>query len=237
MFQDTDFKFVPAQDKDGKLSIPDSNKPCHLRLVVSNPAPVQEKRLPQTADSKTGFTADIRKKEHPPYALIARDSFHRLECEIVLKIHDREDDEEREPRTVACHFPHIAGEELNELVEEDETLYGMIMIQFQLKILEQILLFSSGQDALTLLICTDHESECHALEVYRTLVVHEGKIPTQTGTQTRMAIPTTPKNFDKLINLMDHINQDFRQMLWEDQRDNTAIREYLKSNPCLTYFG
>lgn len=237
MSKDTDLKLAFPQHKDNKFSISDSNKPCHLRLVVSNPAPVQEKNLPQTVNSNTGFTADIHKEEHSSYTLITRDSFHRLKCKIALEIHDREDEEEREPRTVACHFPHIAGEELNELVEDDETLYGMIMIQFQLKILEQILLFASGQNTLTLVISVDHESERHALEVYRSLVIHEDKIPTLTGIQTQMVIPTNPKTFDKLIDLMDHINQDFRQMLWEDQRDNPAIREYLKSNPCLTYFG
>lgn len=224
----------------GKKSAPSQNlqkKASHLKLVVSNPPPLQEKKPSQTINSTTGFTAEIRKEEHSPYTLIARDPFHRLECKIVLEIHDREDDEEMEPRTVACYFPPIAGEELNKFIEEDETLYGMIMIQFQMKLLERILLFASGHDALSLLISVDYGCEGHALEVYRSLVIHEDKVPAITGTQAQMVIPTNQKTFDKLIDLMDHVNQDFRQMLWEDQRGNPAIREYLKSNPCLKYFG
>ena len=49
--------------------------------------------------------------------------------------------------------------------------------------------------------------------------------------------PATVESFNKLIDLIDHINRDFRQMLGEDQRNNPAIRDYLKSNPCLKFFG
>ena len=215
----------------------DQKSPPHLKLVVSNPPPVENKNPSQTINSNTGFTAEIQEKDHPYYTLVARDPFHRLGCEIVLEIHDHESEEEWEPGSVLCHFPNIPGKELNEFVEEDDTLYGMIMVQFQLKLLEQLLLFASNQHALNLLVQVDSGAEGHALEVYRSLVTHEDKIPTKTGKKIQMLIPATAESFDKLIDLIDHINRDFRQMLWEDQRNNPAIRDYLKSNPCLTYFG
>ncbi len=214
----------------------DQKSPPHLKLVVSNP-PVENKNPSQIINSNTGFTAEIQEKDHPYYTLVARDPFHRLGCEIVLEIHDGEEEEELEPRSLVCHFPNILGEELNEFVEGDETLYGMIMVQFQLKLLEQLLLFASNQHALYLLVQVDSGTEGHALEVYRSLVTHEDKIPTKTGKKIQMLIPATVESFDKLIDLIDHINRDFRQMLWEDQRNNPVIRDYLTSNPCLKFFG
>jgi hypothetical protein len=215
----------------------DQKSPPYLKLVVSNPPSAENKNPPQTINSNTGFTSEIKEKQHPHYTLVASDPFHRLGCEIALEIHDHANEEEWEPRSVVCHFPDIPGKELNEFIEEDETLYGMIMVQFQLKLLEQLLLFASHQDALNLLVQVDSASDGHALEVYRSLVTHEDKIPAKTGKKTQMLIPSTVESFDKLIDLVDHINREFRQMLWEDQRNNPAIRDYLKSNPCLKFFG
>ncbi len=219
----------------------------HLKLVVSNSTPVQKKPLSQTRDPNTGFATEIQEKAHSRYVLVAYDPFHRLDCEIALEIRDNEDileiydygedEEQLEPRAVVCHFPNILAEELNEFVEGDETLYGMIIVQFQMKLLEQLLLFCSDHDASILLVHTDNTAEGHALEIYRSAAIYEDKIPTITGTKTQLVIPTTLENFDNLLDLMDDVNQDFRKMLWEDQSTNPAIREYLKSNPCLKYFS
>jgi hypothetical protein len=89
-----------------------------------------------------------------------------------------------ESRVVLCHFPNILTEQLNEFIEEDETLHGMIMVQFQMKILEQLLLFSSDHEALSLFIHTENTSEGHALGIYRKSAIYEDKIPTTTGTKT-----------------------------------------------------
>lgn len=217
-------------------SQPNKKKTSHLELVVSNSTPIQKKPLSQTRDPNAGFTAEIQERGHSRYVLVACDPFHRLTCEIALEIYD-EDEEELEARAVVCHFPNILGEELNEFVDEDETLYGMILVQFQMKLLEQLLLFCSDHDASTLFVYTDNASEGDALEIYRKAAIYEDKIPTITGTKTQLVIPTTLENFDQLIDLTDHVNQDFRQTLWEDQSSNPAIREYLKSNPCLKFFG
>jgi hypothetical protein len=170
-----------------------------------------------------------------------------LDCEIALEIRDDEDileiydydedEEQMEPRVVVCHFPNILAEELNEFVEGDETLYAMIMVQFQMKLLEQLLLFCSEHDASTLFVYTDNSPEGHALEIYRSAAIYEDKIPTITGTKTQLVIPASLENFDKFLDLTDQVNQDFRQMLWEDQSTNPAIRKYLRESPCLKYFS
>ncbi len=211
-------------------------KNAHLKLVVSNPTPVQKKKSLQ--NPVTGFITEIQEKGHPHYTLAACDLFHRLECEINLKIHSDEQGEELEDGTVVCHFPDIATDDLDELIEEDETLHGMILIQFQLKTLERILLFCGDHaDALNVLVEAEDRPDGYILAAYEQLATHKDKVPTITGTKTQLLIPASQKTFDKLIDLMDDVNRDFRQTLWEDQSANPAIRNYLKSNPCLKFFG
>ena len=185
---------------------------------------------------------EIKGEEQACYIMVACDPFHRLDCEIILEVCDDEDvleiyNEEMEPLTVICHFPHIIDEELNKFIDGDETLCGMIMVQFQMKILEQLLLFCSNHGASTLLVWVDHTFEGHALEAYQNFAVYEDKIPTMTGTKTQLVIPATLETFDNLMDCMDDINQEFRKMLWEDQSNNSAIREYLKLNHCLKFFS
>jgi hypothetical protein len=212
----------------------------HLKLVVSNSTLIQKKPLYHLRDPNAGFTADVRKRGEFHFVLVASDPFHALDCEIPLEIRDDEellDTYESKARVVVCHFPNILTEQLNEFIEEDEALHGMIMVQFQMKILEQLLLFSSDHEASSLFIHTDNTAEGHALGIYRKSAAYEDKIPTLTGTKTQLVIPITLETFDKLIDLSEHVYQDFRQILWENQASNPAIREYLKSNPCLKHFG
>ena len=244
MSQDSHFKSKPLKKTTDKASIPETSPSqkttTHLKLVVSNSTLIQKKPLYQLRDPNAGFTAEVRKRGESHYVLVACDPFHALDCEIPLEICDDEDlldVYELKSRVVVCHFPNILTEQLNEFIEGDETLHGMIMVQFQMKILEQLLLFSSEHDASRLFIYTDNTSEGHALGIYQKSAIYEDKIPTRTGTKTQLIIPVTLETFDKLLDLNDHVNQDFRQILWENQASNPAIREYLKSNPGLKHFG
>ena len=130
--------------QDSNLPAAGQKKPCHLRLVVSNPAPDYREKNLKVENLGTGFRAEIQEKGHPHYTLAVYDPFHCLECEVNLEIHDYEKDGELEPETVVCHFSDIATEDLDELIGEDEALLTMILMQFQLKILKQILLFCSS---------------------------------------------------------------------------------------------
>lgn len=225
-------------------TLPDSqNPPPYLKLVVSNPPPVGKKKRSQTFDPNAGFTFEVQERRPSQYTVVAYDSFHGLDCEIPLEICDDKDilgvydEDEMGARALLCHFPSIIDEELNEFIDGDETLCGMIIVHFQMKILEQLLLFCSNHDVSTLLVEVNHTSERHDLEIYQNLAIHEDKIPTITGMKTQLVIPATLETFDNLRGLMDDINQDFRKMLWEDQSSNPTIREYLKLNPCLKFFG
>ncbi len=209
----------------------------HLTLVVSTPPLVQKKKPSQAIKPNTGFTAEIRMRSPFYYALIARDPFHCLAYELILKIYNHEDEGELEPKSVICHFPNILSEALDEFIGGDETLYGMILIQFQMKILRQMLLFCHDHNTLNLIIYADDASEEHALRIYQSLTTYEDKFPTITGIKTKMLIPATQKTFDKLTNLINKVNQEFQQTLWENKDTNPSIRWYLKSNPDLKFFG
>jgi hypothetical protein len=130
----------------------------------------------------------------------------------------------------------MVAEELNQFVGGDETLYAMILIQFQMKVLTQMLLFCQAHGALNLIIYANDTPEGHALGIYENLVAYEDTIPTIRGTKTQMVIPVTQGTFQKWTELSNQANQDFRQALWEDQKWNLSIRAYLKLNPSLQSF-
>lgn len=230
----------PAPQTDvtqGNNSTVSRKKASHLRLVVSNPAPspLQEEETLPKVNTGNGFTAQIRKKGDNLYTFMARDPAHWLDCRFDLKLH--EDEEDLEPMTVTCHFPDMPSEILFDMVGEDETLLGILHIQFQVKVLEKLLLFCSDQTASYLFVYTSHiPEEDHALGIYSTLAAYEGLVPTLTGNKVQIAIPTTTESYDKLLDLMDRLNRDFRQTLWQEQRTSPTIRKYLKSNPGLNFF-
>lgn len=222
-------------EQDNKLHNLKKTATSHLRLVVSNPPPAEEENMLLEGNPNEGFKAEIRKKGDNLYTLFARDAAHCLKCRFDLEM--QEDAEDLEPMSVVCHFPDMPAEVLFAMIEEDETLLGMILIQFQVKVLEKLLLFCSEQCASYLFVHTSHvPEEDHALGIYSNLAAYEGLVPTATGNKVQIAIPTTMEPYDKLVDLMDKLNREFRQTLWREQRTNPAIRRYLKANPDLSFF-
>ncbi|MGV8949377.1 MAG: hypothetical protein ACOH2E_08495 [Candidatus Paracaedibacter sp.] len=216
---------------------PFQKKPPLLKLVVSNPPLIKKKTISQMTIPNTGFTAEIQMRSPSYYALVARDAFHCLDYELILKIHDHKDEEELETRSAICHFPNILVEELDASIGEDEIFYGMIIIQFQMKILKQMLLFCGSHNIINLVIYADETSEGHALGIYQSLAIYEDKFPTTTGVKTKMIIPASQKTSDKLTGLMEGANYNFREALWRNQRTNYAIKAYLKADPGLKFFS
>jgi len=221
-------RFKPAQD--GSFAA-EKEKPCHLKLVVSNPDPLS--KPPKPRNRKEGFSVKIHKKGHPHYTLVARAPFHYLECQINLEIHDNENDHEWEPGTVSCYFPTFETEDLDEFIEGNETLHGTILVLFQINILKRILFFARKHNALLLLVDVEDAPEGHALEAYEYLAIRKNKVPTASGSKTQLLIPTHNGTFHGLARLIDSFAEEFRGMLWEGKGSNPAIWEYLKSNPSL----
>ena len=156
----------------------------HLKLVVSNPPPALKENPPETTYGDTGFTTEIKDKGYPYYTLVARDPFHFLNCEIGLEIRDNEG--KGKHKAVECHFPNILAEGLEEFIEEDEFLYGMILVRFQMKLLREIFLFCNSRQSLSLLINVEDTPQGHALRIYEKLATYQNKILPPTGIKIQL---------------------------------------------------
>lgn len=196
-----------------------------LRLVVSNP--VRKSPTPSKPErSDAAFYAEIQTKSPQVYEMTAQAPSHYLECRLKLEVMGRYC--ERHGGGVICHFPIIEDEAFNEFVEGDETLYGTLMIQFHMNIMEQLLLFCADHDATGLIIYVD-DDQAKELGIYDNLLVHQDQTWTELGEKTVLVIPAHRKAFDQWIDLMQDVNQQLQQDLWLEQRFNPAIRAYLKS--------
>jgi hypothetical protein len=212
-------------------------KEPHLKLVVSNPTPVEATPF-ILARPTEGFFADVRSVpvQDEPLTLFEmriKDPSHYLECDLALEV--EEGLEEDEEGKVICHFPPIQDGHLNKLVMEDETLFGLILVQFQMRVMEQLFLFCSDQCASQLIIYMD-DDQAEKFGVYESFLRRQGKVLTINGEQTEMVMPADQKTFDAWVDFMDKTCQNFRQTLWKDQKENPVIQFYLKSDPQLRFF-
>lgn len=204
-------------------------KVSFLKLVVSNPAPLQKISPSEAVEPNKCapfFTVDVRVKGPCLYDMAIHDPAHYLKCNLILEV--EESNEDYEGGTVICHFPNLFDEELNDFVEEDETLYGALMVQFQIKILEQLLLFCATHYASTLVIFAD-VAQADTLGVYQDFLTYKDQRPINKGEKTEMVIPADRKTFEAWVDFMREITTNFYQILWHDQGSNPVIRRYLKS--------
>ena len=229
-----------SPEKENGQVIP-SKKESHLKLVVSNPVPVEEKPFfpflltrPMEGFSAKVTTVCVKNSPLILYEMIAKDPSHYLECNLALEV--EEGLEEDEEGKVICHFSPIDEGLLNQLVLQDETLYSFILIQFQMKVMEQLLLFCSDQCASQLTIYMD-DDQVGKFGIYESFLTRQDKIVTIDGDEkTEMVMPADQETFDVWVDFMDQTRQNFQQILWKDKKINSVIPFYLKSDPQLRFF-
>lgn len=222
MSQDSDSKSKPPQRKSGKLPHSLAATPT-LKLVVSNPGPVQAASdASQRIPSKAGFSAKVRSRGHNLYEMNIRDPFHDLGCDLILETEKSDGD-----TTAVCHFS-VFLDESNKFLDEDETLYSVIVVQFQMKVLEQLFLFCANHKASQLIIYMD-DAQAEGFGIYQDFLVYCAETLTENGEKTEMVIPTDQETFDKWRSFIAATNLKFEQDLWREQRFNPVIRRYLKS--------
>lgn len=209
-----------------------NEKPNGLRLVISNPSPAPESPASPLPQQNQEFSCEIRMRSPFLYTLVARDKKHYLNCELTLEL------ERNDPNSlsVICHFTPIDDEALHHFVLEDENLLGMILIHFQMKLLQQLLSFCDEQNASELIIRID-EGEEEAFGIYQEVVSYADKVPGKDGQVTEIVISTNSETLDHWAKFMNEVSQSFRQTLWRDQRTNHAIQAYLKFNSCMDAFN
>ena len=201
-----------------------------LKLVVSNPTPVLvQEKLPHSirnSNTPSAFTAKVRLRGPWLYEMVIQDPAFYLRSNITLEVEEAQN--ELEPGKVICHFPVIEDGQLKDFVEEDEILYSTVMVQFQMKIMEQLLLFCGDYSVSQLVIYTD-DAQAGELGIYDDFLVSQDQTITSQGEKTKMVIPTDTETFDDWIDFMEEANLKLVQGLWCEQRYNPVIRAYLKS--------
>lgn len=224
-----------------------------LRLVSQIPQPLYNAQA-QPGESGCAVVKNNNSYAHPAlvvdikeittelYTANFYDMLHALNCEIILEKRSRFahiDDHYEEGKSIetflVCNFPQIDTQRLGSLICCDEYLQAMLIIQFQLNILEQMLLFCEEQGA-TYLTLNFNDSSLDYLEIYQNFIISQEEIITSQGEQTEIVIPSDVCTYDDLLDFMDNVKHEFLQTLWRDQKVNGAYRTYLKSQTRLEFY-
>ena len=217
------------------------------KAIINTTNSLRGNGLPQGLESERAslshsFLVDFQ--EFSPYLHVfrAKDYTHGLLCEMTLEVKEifvtREEGKEGGYLTpvAACSFPAISLQKLHEKTCFDGYLQDLLMGQFQLKILEQLLLFCEEKDATHLILTVNdavHGAGLDYLKLYRFFLVSEEQVATSRGEETQIMIPADAETYDKVIDFMDKIDREFRCALWRGQSINPAFRDYLISNACM----
>lgn len=134
--------------------------------------------------------------------------------------------------SLSSDFPSIDIQRLCQIVSWDEYLYAMLLIQFQLNILEQLLLFCEKVNA-THLILNLNETNQDYLEIYERFVCSQAKRVSPRGSYVSICIPTDANTYDALLDFMDDIQIKFKQTLWQEQKHKPIYRQFIKTQALL----
>lgn len=152
--------------------------------------------------------------------------------ELLVTLAEKSEEEARLSRTVTCGFSNFNLQDMNEKTGLDAYLQELLIGQFQLKILEQLLLFCEQENATSLILVVS-DPDIDSMEIYSHFSASEKRVETEKGEATEIVIPTEEGTYDNIIDLMEKIDREFRCALWRGQSINPAFRAYLKSNACL----
>jgi hypothetical protein len=212
-----------------------------LGSIIDKAAPLAVTALPQNPEAASTildspFMFDFHQLFQDLYIFNGKDYGHDLLCKMTLELKETfvsfEEGEEGQGHiesAVICNFPGLNVEKLIEKVGFDVYLQKIVLFQFQLKILEQLLLFCEKKDAATLVLTID-DADLDCLDIYSQFVASAKKVMTARGGQTEIVIPTDVETYDDIIDFMDKIEKHFRKTLWRGQTTNLDFREYLKKH-------
>jgi hypothetical protein len=195
--------------------------------IISTP-PIQVMTVQEEPLDLTPFNTKVHFKGPNLYVMEVRDNSHYLKCDLTLEIEFNRD--KTEPGVVLCHFPQICDEQLNAFIWEDDTLYAVAMIQFQMRILKELLSFCINHYAHKLVIYLDDE-QAEDFGIYDDFIVVEDQIQHHDIGLTKMTIPCNAEIFGDWLDFMNDATVRLQQTLWQNQRKNPAIRHYLTSHP------
>ena len=193
--------------------------------TVNTIYPLRGSALSQGLEANLATLSDsflVHTQEFSPnlHVFRAKDYTHQLLCEMTLEVKEVFVSLEEEGEDggylapiVACSFPPISLQKLNEKTSFDGYLQELLMGQFQLKVLEQLLLFCEQKDAANLMLTLNdpvNEADLDYLKFYRRFLVSEEQVTTPRGEETQIMIPTDVDTYDQVIDFMDKVDREFR---------------------------
>lgn len=218
------------------------------KATINTTHPLRGNGLPQAPEPELAslshsFLFDFQEFSPCLHVFRTRDYTHGLLCEMTLEVKEIFVSREEEKReggyltpVAACSFPAISLQKLHEKTGFDGYLQELLMGQFQLKLLEQLLLFCEEKGATNLVLTANdavHGAGLDYLKFYRFFLVSEEQVATSRGEETQIMIPAAAGTCDKVVDFMDKIDREFRCALWRGQSINPAFRDYLISNACM----
>jgi hypothetical protein len=193
----------------------------------------QQGHLEKKEFCKHEFFANFQEISPNLFTFHAQDPLRSLSCSFPLDIQNvclqeglQYEDHCLVPMAV-CNFPAIDGQILHEKVFGNEYLQGMVLVRFHLNILESLFLFCDAQGAEGLVLTVD-DTALSVLDIFQPFLVSERQVTTEKENQVQVIISTNLEAYDELMDLIDKMDQDFRETLWRDQGQSPAIRAYLK---------
>jgi hypothetical protein len=188
-------------------------------IILSQKTPFREEVL---AGILPHFAAKAEFTGLSSYTMHVRDISHYLSCALTLEVQENSD--ESAFGEVVCHFPVIQEEYLEAFLWEDELLINAIMMQFYLKILERLFTFCTNHNALNLVIHANAR-EAKKMDIYKAFTVHTDEMLSHHGRTKILHIPTNTATYDKVIQCMAEVGENFREMLEED---DPIVQQYAK---------
>lgn len=199
-----------------------------LKRVVHNIRSFCRDILPQELDINTtppaslpprSFLADFQEFSPNLYVVRATEIYHELTLEMILELKERfvyskgeAEEEVYLAPIIACTLPRIDVQKFNEKACQDACFQEILMIQFQLKVLEQLFLFCEEKAAVNLIL-TMSDSNLDYLEMYRDFFISEEQVITARGEHTEVVIPTDMETYNKVIDFMDQVDKYVCQTL------------------------
>lgn len=206
-----------------------------LHLVPNTPTPDPNLALLNKETDCPSFLFASQEISPKLFSCHAQDTMNALGCSLLLDRQDiflsNEQETAKEIQLVPMffgNFPSIDGAMLYHKVWGNEYLQSSLTTRFYLNLLKSLFLICKEENTNGLVFnVDDHDQDL--LEIYRNFIMAEAQVMTSKGEQTQIMISATAEAYDKLMDLIEKVNQDLHQTLWRNHKDNPIFRIYLKS--------
>jgi hypothetical protein len=207
-----------------------------LKEETSTGLGLQSSPAQSVKSEKNPFYADFVDISTDLYGGMFHDSVHGLKHSVILDLRmywasfQPDFNDKITLPAMACEFLPVDATGMAEKIMPDDYIYHAVFIQFQLQMLEKILLFSREKEAASLVLVFNRNTRDN-IEIYREYITLEQDVITPSGQEIHAYIPVCASLCTQVAETLGRLGQDFRQTLWRNQKINKAQQHYLHSHP------